>query len=642
MDLVLAVDVLWGRGMRAGLLGLRHAHAIRSRRPPHALRRTPVTFARHASTEDSHWGSVCLSRPSRLPKPSTVINVDRASSRRRLSSISQGDATIYALSTAPGTAAIAIIRISGTACLDVGHHDWKQREDAVADDEQIYKALCPGRELPKPRYAALRTLYDPKDTVQRLDANALVLFFPAPQTVTGEDVLELHVHGGNAVVKAVLAAIPQASLSEQQQVRYAEPGDFTRRAFYNNRLDLTEVEALGDTLTAETEQQRRLAVRGSSNALGERYEEWRQMLLYARGELEALIDFSEDQQFDDAPEVLYQSVAGQVVTLLGLLETSIENAFRGELLRNGITIALVGAPNAGKSSLLNRIVNRDAAIVSREAGTTRDVVEVGVDIGGFYCKFGDLAGLRSVSPNAGSTPISEIEVEGMRRAKQRAANADVVIVVLGLSPQPTFSNDTTYVQINSEVADTLRTVDTERQDVIYVVNKSDLLLDEEANVAARKDIESYLSEHQYPGSDHPAFMVSCLESATSGSQTHDAHGIQALLQGLTTTFQKKTSAMLPDTTITEGQSQGHQIWAESLGASERHRLLLQQCISHLRHFLAGTAGNYGGSGSAEDGAETDVVLAAEHLRNAADCLSRITGKGEAGDIEEVLGVVFEK
>ena len=290
--------------------------------------------------------------------------------------------------------AIAIVRISGSACLDV------------------YHAFCPTRAAPKPRHAILRTLYDPVHQSQILDANALVLYFPAPQTVTGEDVLELHIHGGNAVVKAVLAAIPRTNIHD---IRYAEPGEFTRRAFYNGRLDLTEVEALADTLAAETEQQRQMAVKGSSNALGQQYEEWRQKLLYARGELEALIDFSEDQQFDDTPDVLYASVTEQVERLRTLLRTSIDNAFRGELLRNGFSIALVGAPNAGKSSLLNRIVKREASIVSKEAGTTRDVVEIGVDIGGFYCRFGDLAGLRT-SPDA-LAPIGEIEIEGMRRAR---------------------------------------------------------------------------------------------------------------------------------------------------------------------------------------------------------------------------------
>lgn len=217
----------------------------------------------------------------------------------------------------------------------------------------------------------------------------MVLYFPAPKTVTGEDLLELHVHGGTAIVRAVLAAIPRIpGTGPSQSIRYAEPGEFTRRAFANDRLDLTQVEALGDSLAASTEQQRRLSVRGTTNSLATRYENWRKLLLEARGELEALIDFSEDQHFDESIGELLGSVAAQVVSLRAALLAHQENAVRGELLRSGISLALLGAPNAGKSSLLNAVVGREAAIVSREAGTTRDVVEVGIDLGGFFAGWG--------------------------------------------------------------------------------------------------------------------------------------------------------------------------------------------------------------------------------------------------------------
>ena len=439
-------------------------------------------------------------------------------------------------------------------------------------------------------------------------------------------------------MKAVLAAISGTAQSKQLLVRYAEPGEFTRRAFRNGRLDLTEVEALGDTLAAETEQQRRLAVRGASNALGERYETWRQKLLYARGELEALIDFSEDQQFDDSPEVLYKSVTEQVQLLSELVQISIRNAFRGELLRNGINIALIGAPNAGKSSLLNRIVNREAAIVSQEAGTTRDVIEVGVDIGGYYCRFGDLAGLRSASSEEATSPVSEIEIEGMRRAKERAANADVVIAVLSVEPDSNSLAISIPVDINPEVAQTLRTIDTGRQDVLYVVNKSDLLPNNAARTAVQKKAGANVAQSGLPASVNSVYMISCKNTLEARLDAEDKTGIKTFLQGLTTTFSRKTSAILPQAAAVPSHSYGDQTWAESLGASERHRLLLQQCVSHLEEFLHGVTGSQG----EHEGAETDVVLAAEHLRGAAECLSKITGKGEAGDVEEVLGVVFEK
>ena len=473
-------------------------------------------------------------------------------------------------------------------------------------------------------------MYDPSDPSQKLDANALILYFPAPRTVTGEDVLEFHVHGGNAVVKAVLAAISRTSLPK---IRYAEPGEFTRRAFYNNRLDLTEVEALGDTLSAETEQQRQLAVRGSSNALGEQYENWRQQLLYARGELEALIDFSEDQQFDDTPDTLLASVTNQVENFKALLQTSIKNAFRGELLRNGISVALLGAPNVGKSSLLNSIVRREAAIVSKEAGTTRDVVEVGVDIGGFYCRFGDLAGLRTSSDT--TLPVGEIELEGMRRARERALEADVVVVVLCIENK-------SGVQIPYEVEEVLQKLDKERQDVVYVINKADLLPPSVDREDTLRWLKQYMARNNLPPSQQPFFMMSCIDQQSLINAHGTSNGIHDFMGGLIRVFRSKTSAILPDDVDSSGLSLRNESRADSTGASERHRLLLQQCLSHLENFLAGVPAAPGECPDQLEHADLDVVVAAEHLRNAAGCLAKITGKGEEGDVEEVLGVVFEK
>ena len=262
-----------------------------------------------------------------------------------------------------------------------------------------------------------------------LDSNALVLSFPGPRTVTGEDILEFHVHGGQAVVKAVLSAIGKCD-TRSTPVRYAEPGEFTRRAFYNDRLNLPQIEALGDTLSAVTEEQRRLSVQGTTSGLAARYESWRQLLLYARGELEALIDFSEDQHFDESPAELAANVAVQVRSLTNRLAYHRTNAQRGDLLRKGISVSLIGAPNVGKSSLLNLIVGRNAAIVSQEAGTTRDIVEVGLDLDGFFCRLGDTAGLRQ-SPHqdasqALASVVGEIEKEGIRRARERALQSDAV------------------------------------------------------------------------------------------------------------------------------------------------------------------------------------------------------------------------
>ncbi|KAK1065997.1 mitochondrial splicing system protein [Friedmanniomyces endolithicus] len=562
--------------------------------------------------------------------------------------------TIYALSTAPGRAAIAVIRISGPACLD------------------IYRALCPGKQEPKPRYATVRTLYESKPPVsqdsvqptpatQVLDPNALILYFPAPRTATGEDVLELHLHGGPAVVKAVLSAIPRcASLSTQMEaprIRYAEPGEFTRRAFLNERLDLTQVEALGDVLAATTEQQRRLSVRGTTGGLAKRYEAWRQQLLYARGELEALIDFSEDQHFDESPSELCASVAGQVRGLRGVLDVHRRNAVRGEMLRSGIGIALLGAPNAGKSSLLNGIVGREAAIVSREAGTTRDVVEIGIDLGGYLCRLGDTAGLRRVQEGARSASgevsggISLVEQEGMRRAKARAAESDVVLLVLSL--EDVDGDGSVTVLLDPETVEAAAELIRTKDNVIVVLNKTDKASAPHLATATQQILQTF------PGLTKPRiYPISCKTASETSttSTTTDAGGIQTLLRGLISHFHDLTTALTPSPTAPHSNSAEAAVpdpstWEDSLGATERHRLLLENCIAYLDAFLAEVEIGIPTSdeqtlhpsalGGDKDG-EADIVLAAEHLRGAGECLAKITGRGGAGDVEEVLGVVFEK
>ena len=570
------------------------------------------------------------------------------------------------------------MRISGPACI------------------QIYKALCPGRPLPKPRYASLRTLYDPTlppaaNTV--LDSGALVLYFPAPKTVTGEDLLELHIHGGRAIVKAVLDAIPRCAATAQEggngsevesflpSIRYAEPGEFTRRAFLNDRLDLPQIEALGNTLSADTEQQRRLAVRGTSDALSVRYEGWRQQLLYARGELEALIDFSEDQHFDESVEELVASVNVQVRNLLNRINLHVENASKGELLRSGIRVALLGAPNAGKSSLLNRVVGREAAIVSSEEGTTRDIVDVGVDLGGWLCKFGDMAGLRSAvraakggKADVAESVIGEIEKEGIRRAKARALESDVVVVVLSLEDA---EDGTSRLFVEPEVVEAVRSCLELGKRVLVAVNKTDKLV---AQGGAESLSSQYIQEIQsiFPTlTEDQIFPISCKDAQNLDSGNRDPGNIQSLLSGLMHTF---TEMSRPSESEESDEQFDKSYWEDSLGVTHRQSSNLQMCAQHLYDFLSQTDpdanntstrpdlshqnpttpadananyahGNENNKGRnthrqvnaqmvAED--EIDIVTAAEHLRFAADCLAKVTGRGESGDVESVLGVVFEK
>lgn len=489
----------------------------------------------------------------------------------------------------------------------------------AAHTVQIYTALCPSKPAPKPRHATVRTLHDPSDPTSVLDSQALILYFPSPRTVTGEDVLELHIHGGPATVKAVLSAIPRCA-SPAQRIRYAEPGEFTKRAFFNDRLDLAQIESLSDTLDAETEQQRRAAVRGGSGALGRTYEGWREQLLYARGEIEALIDFSEDQHFDESQTELLDNVVGQVRAMLQSILQHEQGSQRSELLRNGIRIALIGPPNVGKSSLMNLIVGREASIVSGEAGTTRDIVEASLDIRGFLCSFADTAGFRSglqedEEGKLNYRPLGDVEKEGIRRAIAKAEEADVVVVCAAIvRPDPEVGPYIWFDKQAIKVAEKAKSC-------MFVVNKSDmvspLMLGGLVEVCRRK-----LLKLGYPKLAKKSMLTISCKEAQEATTNPDPGGVQQVIDGLIDRFGEMTD--MP----TDQQ--------DLLGVTERQRQLLVQCRAHLEDFMAEA------QPSEEEDRDADSVLAAEHLRYAANCLARITGKGEAGDVEDVLGVVFEK
>ncbi|MCP5432920.1 MAG: tRNA uridine-5-carboxymethylaminomethyl(34) synthesis GTPase MnmE [Alphaproteobacteria bacterium] len=298
--------------------------------------------------------------------------------------------TIFALSSGAGRAGVAVVRISGPAAL------------------KTVKALT-GKEF-SPRRAALCRLVDPRDGTL-LDVG-LVLYFPAPVSFTGDEVVELHLHGSPAVVAAVAGALAGQGLAP------AEAGAFTRRAFENGKLDLTEVEGLADLLAAETEAQRRQAVRQMTGELSGLYEGWRSDLVAALAHLEASIDFADEE----LPSDILSPVWEKARALGREIGAHLDDKGRGERLRAGLSLVLLGPPNAGKSSLLNRLARRDAAIVSHEAGTTRDIVEVQLDLGGVPASLADTAGLRAAG--------GEIEAEGVRRARARGAEADLRLVVL--------------------------------------------------------------------------------------------------------------------------------------------------------------------------------------------------------------------
>jgi tRNA modification GTPase len=305
--------------------------------------------------------------------------------------------TIYALATPVGRSALAVIRLSGTRAGDA------------------LKALT-RKPLPTAREARVRPVFCP-ETGRELD-QALVLWMPAPHSFTGEDCVEVHAHGGLAVVESILTA-----LASIKGLRPAEAGEFTRRAVVNGRLDLTAAEAIGDLIDAETSAQQQQALRQMRGALGALYNGWRDRIKTALAHLEADIEFADE----DLPGGLGQdALAG----LDGLAEEIADHLAdqRGERLRDGVSVAIIGSPNAGKSSIINILAKKDAAIVSPQAGTTRDVVEVSLVMAGVPVTIADTAGLRLSG--------DDIEMQGVVRAKRRAEEADIRLLVIAPDAPP--------------------------------------------------------------------------------------------------------------------------------------------------------------------------------------------------------------
>ena len=350
-------------------------------------------------------------------------------------------ATIYALGTpTPSRAlpgAISVIRLSGPRAAEALIFLTERRAF-----ERGRSARDPA--LPEPRRMTLRTLVDPVtgETIDR----GLVVWFEAPHTETGETMAELHLHGGRAVVGGALAAIGKLGFC-----RLAEPGEFTRRAFEHGKLDLTEAEASADLVAAETDHQRRQALQQMDGALSRLYEDWRTLGLRTLAHLEAAIDFPDEDLPDGVADEVRQGMQQLRAEILLHLDDR-----RGERLRDGLQIAIIGPPNAGKSSLLNLLVRRDMAIVSETAGTTRDVIEAHLDLGGWPVVLADTAGLRR-SDDA-------VEQEGIRRAQARAASAELRVLVLDATADWRSARDALVAE----------TIGWSPERDIVVVNKTDL------------------------------------------------------------------------------------------------------------------------------------------------------------------------
>ncbi|XP_028260389.1 5-taurinomethyluridine-[tRNA] synthase subunit GTPB3, mitochondrial isoform X2 [Parambassis ranga] len=464
--------------------------------------------------------------------------------------------TIFALSSGHGRCGVAVVRVSGPASVTA---------------LRLMAGLT-GR-LPTPRTALLRSITDPQ-TREVLD-RGLVLWFPAPHSFSGEDSVEFHVHGGPAVITAVLQA-----LGSVPGMRPAEAGEFTRRAFQAGKLGLTEVEGLGDLIHAETEAQRRQALRQMSGDLGRLYQDWSHRLKRCLAHVEAFIDFSED-------ELIEEGVLDQVDRSLRDLQVEMEQHLkderRGERLRSGVQVVIAGATNAGKSSLLNTLCQRPAAIVSPIAGTTRDVVETALDIGGFPVLLSDTAGLRD-SPDL-------VEREGVRRARERVEQADLTLVVVDSAHLPTEAHQAAaFLQEHlRSVLPSQKQYETDR--CVLVLNKTDLLPEKQRQKLDR--------ELRAVSGLPPVCPISC--------QTNE--GLKDFLTVLHSSVKTLCGDPLSGApTLTQA----------------RHRAHLQQCAAALAQY--------------QRYRDTDLALAADGVRLALTSLGRITGRVGA---EEILDIIFK-
>ena len=329
--------------------------------------------------------------------------------------------TIYALSTGPGVSGIAIIRISGE------------------DTPKVIKSLT-GGQLPKARVATLRKIY--RINTSELIDEGIILWFPGPQSYTGEDMAEIHIHGGKAVILAV-----QNEIAKIRSCRLADPGEFTKLAFQNGKINLLKAESIADLISAETEIQRLQAVKIMQGKSSEKFNEIREKLLKLLSFVEAKIDFPDE----DLPEENLRKIKNDSLSVINEINKILNDQKIGEIIREGFKIAIVGPTNAGKSSLINNLSNREVAIVSEIAGTTRDVVETHLNIDGYPVILSDTAGIRDSK--------DEIEKKGIKLSLMRAENADLKLVVV----------DAKSVDISPFLNDLLK------GNAILVVNKSDLL-----------------------------------------------------------------------------------------------------------------------------------------------------------------------
>ncbi len=498
--------------------------------------------------------------------------------------------TIYALSSGRPPVAIAVVRISGPRA------------------GEALKALT--GKLPEPRQAAFARVRDPQTQVPIDDS--LALWFPGPKSETGEDTAELQLHGGRAVIAATLAA-----LGKVEGLRPAEAGEFTRRAFENGKLDLTAVEGLADLVAAETEGQRRQALRQMQGALAKRVEAWRDELTRALALVEARIDFSDEA---DVPEDLLAPALAIARTLEAEIVAALADGHRGERLREGVVVAIAGPPNAGKSTLLNRIARREAAIVSPYAGTTRDVIEVHLDLAGLPVTLLDTAGIRESD--------DPVEMEGVRRARERAAAADLVLWVMDANAAsaaaalPAASEPPVWVVRNKidllagQPRNESEDQSGPRAEVGLIPTKS---LKDIVNRRLTATVARNESEFSTENSLKDIVNKRLTDSSPRNNSKSDSNELVFAISAATGEGFEPLFARLGEFagTFLAGAE-------PALVTRERHRRALEEALSALRRAL-----------SPATAAREDLL--AEELRLAARALARLIGRI---DVEDILDVIF--
>ena len=485
--------------------------------------------------------------------------------------------TIFALSsgfTGNVATAVAVIRISGSNAHTVLRSLLSKSTDNPTTQQKI--------KLPKTRTATLRKLYHSNQMID----HALIIKFDEPNSFTGEDLIELQCHGSRAVVQTLLNCLPKLGC------RLADPGEFTQRAFAKGKLDLVQVEALADLLTADTRTQLQLALQQLDGQLSDLYDSWRSQLISGLAHAEAVIDFGDDERLgeddilDDDSEQwnVWGNVHDRMIALIASMENHLQDNRKGELLRQGLNIAIIGAPNAGKSSLINAVAQEDVAIVSPIAGTTRDVIQVVMDLGGVKCTLQDTAGVRNETSDI-------LEQEGMKRSQAVANKADLVVALVDATEA------SKGVKIIEQVLSETNRLDSKH--IMLVLNKLDLI--DKAN--SIDDLTSSKNGDMFGNTYH----ISC--------ETQE--GIDDFLKALTSNVLDRIAFQEDDVSL-DGEG--------ALITRARHRQHVEGAVEALERFTM----------LSQQGTMA-VDMAAEELRLAASELGRITG---AVDVEDVLDVLF--